>query len=109
MLVHHLKGGKIDSLAFGPDGRSLVVPRPNDGVLVWADIVAGGTPRALPRIFTDAAGNLQLDTPHGRVRLSADGRRVGCRGYYRPVVFDLDGGLPVPLPPERFNSHDSAA
>jgi hypothetical protein len=34
MLVRHLRGGKIESLAFGPDGRSLVTPRPNDGVLI---------------------------------------------------------------------------
>jgi len=109
MLVHHLKGGRVESLAFGPDGRSLVVPRSDDGVLVWTDIVAGGTPRALPRIFVDADGNRQFDNPHGRVRLSADGRRVGCRGWYRPVVYDLDGGLPVPLVPERFGCHDCAA
>lgn len=109
MLVHHLKGGRVESLAFGPDGRSLVVPRPDDGVLVWADIVAGGAPRALPRIFTDSAGNRQFDNPHGRVRLSADGRRVGCRGWYRPVVYDLDGGPPVPLVPEIGNVLDCAA
>lgn len=83
MLVHHLTGGRVESLAFGPDGRTLAVPHRLDGLLVWDDVTAGGPPRALPRGF---------DNPHGRVRFSADGRRVGCRGWFRAVAIDPAGG-----------------
>jgi WD40 repeat protein len=100
MLVHHLKHGRVESLAFGPDGRALVVPRRTNGLFIWDDVTAGGPPRTLPH---------DVDTPHGRVRFSADGRRVGCRGWFRWVVFDMTGGDPVEFEPELAHSTYFAA
>ncbi len=105
MLVHHLRGGQVESLAFGPDGRMLVVPRRDRGVLVWDDVTVGTPPRALP----DTAGQHQFSNPHGRVRVSADGRRVGCHDWFRSCIYDTTGGAPLAVEPEIADAEHHAA
>ena len=66
MLVHHLKGGQVESLAFGPDGRMLVVPRRDHGVLVWDDVsesIKAGTFESRP----------DRHLAHGRMVLDEEG------------------------------------
>src|SRR5437763_16552388 len=99
MLVLKLGRAPVEALAFGPDGRTLVVPFASSGLLIWSDVTAGGEPRALPAL--DAKYWL-----HGPVRVSDDGRRVACRTQDIPVVYDTAGGGPFRITRSRPKAPD---
>jgi Tol biopolymer transport system component len=95
---HRLTDGTGEFLTdISPDGRTLLLTRPDSPGVLWRMGIDGGEPE---KLFHDHAGHAEF-SPDGRFLLSRARREVDgrTRNFYR--IFPAEGGEPVAtfLPP----------
>jgi len=76
--------GKVESLAFAPNGRTLAAPCGATGLVIWDDVTSGAEPRV---INWKAQGIYR----HGHTVISQTGERALCHTAPGPVLCDLQG------------------